>query len=142
MADDDPDDRLLVVQALDQSGFACDFRAVNDGEQLLAYLRREGSFAVGPPPPFPGLILLDLNMPRMDGRAALRAIRADPRLRLLPVVVFTTSTSPVDVQVSYELGANSYIAKPPGFDGMVTVMKALGDYWLDVVTPPLDRMSS
>jgi len=136
IADDDPDDRLLVSDAIAECGFICDPRFVEDGEQLLDYLRRKGPFADSTLSPRPGLILLDLNMPKKDGREVLREIKEDAGLRLIPVVVLTTSTAESDVEESYELGANSYIVKPDSFTRLVVAMKVIGKYWFELVEPP------
>lgn len=136
MADDDPDDRLLAQEAMAESRLRNDFRFVENGVELLDYLNRRGAFADPAASPLPGLILLDLNMPKMDGREALRQIRADPALRRIPVVVMTTSREQADVTRTYELGVNSFIVKPVTFEGMVEVMKALGKYWFEIVELP------
>lgn len=136
MADDDAGDQLLARDALQESRLRNDLRFVADGEELLAYLRREGRYADPGTSPRPGLVLLDLNMPRMDGREALARIKADPALRSIPVVVMTTSDLPDDVAASYASGANSYIAKPITFEGLVTVMRELGRYWMEIVELP------
>lgn len=133
MAEDDPDDRLLARDALEQSRVLNELCCVEDGEELMRYLRHE--------PPYedsvrPGLILLDLNMPKMDGREALREIKADPALRRIPVVVLTTSKAEEDLVRSYDLGAASFISKPVTFDGLVELMKALGRYWIEFVELP------
>jgi CheY-like chemotaxis protein len=136
MADDDPDDRLLAADALRESRVTNDLRFVEDGEQLLDYLRRRGPWADPAASPRPGVILLDLNMPRMDGREALAEIKADPELRRIPVVVLTTSRAEADVLGSYDLGANSFITKPVTFAGLVEAMRALGRYWIEIVELP------
>ncbi len=136
MADDDPDDQLLTRDALAESRLRNELRFVNDGVELLDYLRNRDQFADPARFPRPGLILLDLNMPRMDGREALRQIRADRKLRAIPVVVLTTSQAHEDVVRSYELGVNSFIRKPVTFAGMVEVMRALGNYWFQIVELP------
>lgn len=136
MADDDEEDCLLTRDALSESGAPIEFATVPDGEQLLAYLRNEGPYAAAPRPQ---LVLLDLNMPRLDGREALRAIKSDPALRAIPVVVLTTSRAEEDVVRSYQLAANSYISKPVTFAGLVRVMKSLGHYWFDIVDLPGSR---
>jgi two-component system response regulator len=136
MAEDDADDRLLVREAFEESRLINELRFVEDGEELLEYLRREGRYAGSDPAPRPGLILLDLNMPRMDGREALKAIKADPDLRRIPVVVMTTSKAEEDIFRSYDLGASSYITKPVTFDRLVDLMKALGRYWIEFVEFP------
>ena len=139
MADDDDDDRLLAVDALKESKVAGQLEFVANGEELLDYLCHRGKFAHRCGAPRPGLILLDLNMPRMDGREALREIKADPELRRIPVVVLTTSKADTDVGAIYDLGANSFISKPFQFDALVDVMKALGQYWFQTVELPTPK---
>jgi CheY-like chemotaxis protein len=134
LADDDADDRLLVQEALSEAGVSSDLHFVQDGEDLLAYLKTSGS--AGSPKPRPELILLDLNMPLKDGREVLRDIRADQSLRRIPVVVFTTSKADTDIRQMYELGANSFITKPTGFTDLVVLMKQIADYWFDTVHIP------
>jgi CheY-like chemotaxis protein len=136
MADDDPDDRQLTHEAFTESRLANDLRFVEDGEQLLAYLRREGKYADPAVSPRPGLILLDLNMPKVDGREALQAIKADPRLRKIRIVVMTTSKAEEDILRTYDLSASSYITKPVTFDALVDVIRVLGKYWLEIVELP------
>ena len=139
LADDDPDDRLLARQALEKSRLANDLRCVEDGEELLDYLRRRGKYADPKESPRPGLVLLDLNMPRKAGREALREIKSDPKLRDIPVVVLTTSKAEEDIARSYNLGVNSYITKPVKFSALVEVMRALGKYWFEIVELPGPR---
>jgi len=136
MADDDTDDQLLVADAFEEVRLANRLDFVNNGEELIAYLRREGHFANLLGEPLPGLILLDLNMPRMDGRQALEVIRADPQLRQLPVVLLTTSEAHSDLLQGYDLGANSYVVKPVRFESLVEVIREITDYWLTIVTLP------
>jgi CheY-like chemotaxis protein len=136
VADDDPDDRLLAQQALEKSRVANDLRFVEDGEELVDYLHRRGKYADPHTSPRPGLILLDLNMPRMDGREVLREIKSDPKLKDIPVVVLTTSKAEEDVARTYSLGVNSYITKPVKFSALVKVMKTLGEYWFEIVELP------
>jgi len=136
MAEDDPDDRLLAQEALEESRVINELHVVEDGQELMDYLCGRGDFADATTHPYPGLILLDLNMPRMDGREALQEIKADPRLRRIPVVVLTTSKSEEDLVRSYDLGASSYITKPVTFEGLVAVMKGLGQYWIEIVELP------
>ncbi len=136
MAEDDPDDRMLVGDALRESRLLNDLHCVENGEELLDYLRHTGQYADPSTSPTPGLILLDLNMPRMDGREALRAIKADPDLRRIPIVVLTTSKSEQDVLRSYDLGASSYVCKPVTFQTLVEVMRDLGRYWFEIVELP------
>jgi CheY-like chemotaxis protein len=136
LADDDADDRMLARDALVESRVANDLHFVEDGEQLLDYLYRRGQYASPESSPRPGLILLDLNMPRKDGREALQEIKADPSLRHIPIVVLTTSKAEEDIYRTYDLGVNSFITKPVTFDGLVKVMKVLGRYWFEIVELP------
>ena len=136
MADDDEDDRLLTREAMEEARLINDLRFVEDGVELLQYLRREGLFAKPGAAPRPGLILLDLNMPRKDGRTALREIKADPALRQIPVVVLTTSRAEEDVLRSYDLGAASFISKPAGFHSLMEMVTVLGQYWSGIVSLP------
>ena len=139
LADDDEDDRLMTRDALRDARLHNDLRMVIDGVELLAYLRREGPYADPDASPRPGMILLDLNMPRMDGREALAAIKQDPALRSIPVVVLTTSKAEEDVLRSYDLGVNSFITKPVTFLGLVEVMKVFSRYWLEIVDLPVEN---
>jgi CheY-like chemotaxis protein len=138
MADDDPDDCLLVKRAFKTSKLCNDLRFVNDGEDLMDYLYQRGKYKEPGQAPRPGLILLDLNMPRKDGREALKEIRTDATLREIPVVVLTTSKDEEDILRSYNLGANSYITKPVTFEGLVEVIKSLGKYWFEIVELPIE----
>ena len=138
MADDDADDRLLAQDAIGEAHINSELRFVENGEELLDYLFRRGRFT-NMDTPRPGLILLDLNMPKKDGREALREIKANPELRRIPVVVLTTSKADTDISQIYDLGANSFIAKPVSFDSLVNVMKTLGLYWLDTVELPAPK---
>jgi CheY-like chemotaxis protein len=139
MADDDPDDRALARDALVESRLRNEMVFAEDGQQLLDYLRRQGKFAPPAHAPRPGLILLDLNMPRMDGREALKEIKGDPELRRIPIIVLTTSKAEEDVFRSYDLGASSFITKPVTFSSLVDTMRSLGRYWLEIVELPDDR---
>ena len=136
MADDDADDRLLAKDALAECQLAGDLHFVENGEELLDYLHRRGNYTQLADSPRPGLILLDLNMPKKDGREALREIKADPALRKIPVVVLTTSKADTDIGRIYELGANSFISKPVSFESLVDVMKTIGRYWFEIVELP------
>ena len=136
LADDDADDRMMAGEALAESRLANDLRFVEDGEELMDYLHRRGRFSDPSDAPRPGLILLDLNMPRKDGREALSEIKSDPELRKIPVVVLTTSQAEEDIYRTYDLGVNSFITKPVMFESMVAVMKALGKYWFEIVELP------
>jgi len=133
MADDDEEDRLLARDALRESRLLNDLRFVEDGEELMDYLHCRGRYSDHESAPRPGLILLDLNMPRKDGREALAEIKADPELKKIPVVILTTSKREEDIVRSYLDGANSFIVKPVTFEGLVEVMRAVGHYWLDIV---------
>jgi two-component system, response regulator len=139
IADDDADDRMMAGEALAESRLANDLRFVVDGEELMDYLLRRGKFAPPYDAPRPGLILLDLNMPRKDGREALKEIKADPVLRSIPIVVLTTSQAEEDIYRTYDLGVNSFITKPVMFESLVDVMKALGKYWFEIVELPSVR---
>ena len=136
LADDDPDDRQLTRDAFVENRLANDLDCVEDGEELLDYLHRRGKHADQANKPLPGLILLDLNMPRKDGREALREIKADPELRRIPIVVLTTSKAEEDILRSYDLGVNSYVTKPVTFKSLVELVKVLGRYWFEVVELP------
>jgi CheY-like chemotaxis protein len=139
VADDDEEDCMLIRDALVESRLVNEMVFVHDGEQLLDYMYQRGEYADPVTSPRPGLILLDLNMPRKDGREALLEIKADPNLRKTPVVVLTTSQAEEDVCRSYDLGVNSYITKPVTFDSLVDTMRVLGHYWLEIVElPPQD----
>jgi CheY-like chemotaxis protein len=135
MAEDDEEDRMMARDALAEAAANVELRCVENGEELLDYLRKRGRWA-GSDAPMPGLILLDLNMPRKDGREALREMKADPLLRRLPVIVLTTSREEDEVARSYDLGANSFVRKPVSFDGLVAVMRTIGVYWFDTVELP------
>jgi CheY-like chemotaxis protein len=137
LADDDADDRMMASDALEESRLANDLRCVEDGEELMDYLHRRGKFAPPNDAPRPGLILLDLNMPRKDGREALKEIKAEPELRSIPVIVLTTSKAEEDIYRTYDLGVNSFITKPVNFESLVAVMKALGKYWFEIVELPV-----
>ncbi len=141
-ADDDMDDQLLVKEALEESRLLNDLRFVCDGEELMDYLHRRGKWTDPESSPRPGLILLDLNMPRKNGREALAEIKRDPDLRRIPIVVLTTSKAEEDIYRSYDLGVNSFISKPVTFAGMTGVMKALGAYWFEIVELPPEAQLS
>jgi len=136
MADDDADDRLMTKEAFDESRLINDLRFVEDGVELMDYLKRQGKYSDPATSPRPGLILLDLNMPKKDGREALEEIKADPNLKNIRVVILTTSKAEEDIFRSYNLSATSYITKPVTFGGMVEMVKTLGKYWLEIVELP------
>ena len=140
LADDDLDDCLLIKDALVEARLANDLHFVYDGEELLDYLYRRGQYTDPINSPRPGLILLDLNMPKKDGREALQEIKATPHLRHIPIVVLTTSKAEEEIYRSYDLGANSFISKPVTFATLVDAMKTLGRYWFEIVElPPIGR---
>jgi two-component system response regulator len=136
MADDDPDDRQMTREAFDASRVVNDLRFVEDGVELMDYLCRRNRYSDPTTSPKPGLILLDLNMPKKDGRQALAEIKADPQLRNIRVVVMTTSKAEEDILRTYDLGASSYVTKPVTFNALVDVIATLGRYWLEIVELP------
>jgi CheY-like chemotaxis protein len=133
MADDDADDRLMAKEALEVSGLLNEMRFVEDGVELFAYLSQQGRYQGAPRP---GLILLDMNMPRKNGRETLRELKAHPDFKRIPVVILTTSQADEDIKLGYDLGASSYITKPVTFEGLVAVMQTLGKYWIEIVRSP------
>ena len=136
MADDDPDDRLLAREAFEESRLRNNLSFVNDGVELMDYLHRRGKFSNPHESPKPGLILLDLNMPRKDGREALKEIKSNDLLRRIAIVVLTTSDAEEDIVSSYELGVSAYIRKPVTFDGLISVIKSIGKYYVEIVELP------
>ncbi|EAU63196.1 two-component response regulator [Stigmatella aurantiaca DW4/3-1] len=136
MADDDADDRELAREALRVSQVPSDLRCVEDGEELLEYLSRSGRYSDPRTAPSPGLILLDLNMPRMDGREVLRTLKKDPLLKRIPVIILSTSRRDEDVLKSYDLGANCFITKPGSFSELIQVMKVLDACWIQIAELP------
>ena len=136
MADDDPDDRELAREAFAECRLANDVHYVEDGEELMDYLCRRGKYGDLQEAPLPALILLDLNMPRKDGREALKEIKSNPELRRIPIVVLTTSKAEEDILRTYDLGVNSYVTKPVTFESLVETIKVLGKYWFEIVELP------
>ncbi|MFO7985048.1 MAG: response regulator [Desulfatiglandaceae bacterium] len=136
MVDDDPDDYYLTKAALEESGAQTELYLVADGQELLDYLFCQGKFADSERAAHPSLILLDLNMPIKNGKEALTALKADPGLRQIPVVIYTNSTAEEDIVSSYQLGASSYIPKPASFQSLVETMGTLSRYWLDIAMLP------
>jgi len=136
VADDDADDRMLIGEAFEESRLANELRFVCDGEELMDYLYRRGRYAEPDAAPRPGLVLLDLNMPGKNGRDALAEIKAEARLRQIPIVIFTTSQAEEDIYRSYDLGVNSYITKPVTFEALVELVRTLGRYWFEIVELP------
>ena len=139
LVDDDLEDRQLIREAFAENRLANEIFCVNDGEEMMDYLHRRGRYSELKKAPLPGLILLDLNIPRKDGRETLKEIKADPELRRIPVVVLTASHAEEDILQSYDLGANSYMAKPTTFKSLVNLVKVLGQYWFEVVRLPKDE---
>lgn len=133
MADDDPDDRFMTQEAFNEAKLMNDFRFVEDGEELMDYLYQRGKYSDPKSAPRPGIILLDLNMPRKDGREVLSETKADANLRRIPVVILTTSKEEEDIIHAYNLGSNSYITKPVSFKELVVIIKSLASYWLEIV---------
>jgi CheY-like chemotaxis protein len=136
MADDDTDDCLMTREALATAGLRNELRTVSDGQELMEYLLHQGKYTDPASAPRPGLILLDLNMPRKNGHEALQEIKSHPDLKRIPVVILTTSQAEQDIYATYSQGANSYIAKPVSFENLVKIMETIGSYWLEIVTPP------
>ncbi len=136
IADDDADDRLMISDALLESRLANNLKFVENGVELMDYLLHQGKFADQIQNPRPGLILLDLNMPKMDGREALKAIKENPELKRIPVVVLTTSKAEEDVYRTYNLGVNSFVTKPVTFNSLVNTVREIGRYWFEIVELP------
>jgi CheY-like chemotaxis protein len=136
LADDDEEDRTMTIEALRERRVANEIRCVSDGQELVDYLFRRGAYAGTQDAPMPGLILLDLNMPRKDGREALAEMKTDPIIRSIPVVVLTTSRAEEDIVRTYDLGVNSFISKPVTFTGLVQAMDVFSRYWLEIVELP------
>ena len=136
IADDDPDDRMMTQAALEESYLLNSLYFVENGQDLMDFLKRRGKYTDPATSPRPDLILLDLNMPRKDGREALMEIKADPDLRAVPIIVLTTSKSEEDILKSYDLGVNCFISKPVLFEELINVMRSIGQYWFDIVKLP------
>jgi len=142
IADDDAEDRMLVKDALEESKLINNIKFVENGEELLDYLHNKGKFADKNQNPTPGLILLDLNMPKKDGREALKEIKEDPILKVIPVVVLTTSKAEEDILKTYNLGVSSFITKPVTFTALVKIMETLSKYWFEIVELPQAKDSN
>lgn len=136
MAEDDPDDRMFSKDALEEANLPISLEVVEDGTELMDYLFNRGRYEDPHSCPLPGLILLDLNMPKKDGREALQEIKADPRLRHIPVIVLTTSRAEEDILKSYDLGVSGYITKPVTYQRLINIMRVIGEYWFEVVELP------
>ncbi len=139
LVEDDPEDRYLIGEALTECRISHELQVVENGEQLLDYLYRRGEYSDANMYPRPGLILLDLNMPLMDGREVLEVIKKDENLRQIPVVVFTNSKSEEDISRSYDLGVNGYVTKPVSYIGLLNAINAIGTYWLQIASLPPDK---
>jgi CheY-like chemotaxis protein len=142
LVDDDEEDLQMTQEALRESRLGNNLRTTSDGEELMDYLLRRGRYADPSDSPVPGLILLDLNMPKKDGREALAEIKANPDLRQIPVIVLTTSKAEEDIFRSYDLGVNSFITKPVTFAGLVDAMRVLSQYWFEIVELPDGRATA
>ncbi len=142
MCDDDPDDRLLIEEALIEARLSNEIDFTKNGKDLLDCLNHTGDYADIPTAPLPNLILLDLNMPQMDGREVLKKVKSNPRLNSIPIIVLTTSTDIQDISKAYALGASSFIVKPNTFETLVEVIKAVTCYWFKVVTLPIPPVPS
>lgn len=138
MVEDDPDDIYLIGEAIDECQLDARVFIVQDGEELMDFLYNRGKFLSKEKYPHPDLILLDLNMPRKDGREALKEIKQDPLLRGIPVVVLTTSKSEKDLETMYALGASGFVTKPVSFTGLRESIEKIGNYWLSAVSLPED----
>jgi two-component system, response regulator len=138
MADDDPDDRMLMQEALAENKIANSIYFVENGEELLDYLNKTGKYK-NEKCVTPGIIFLDLNMPKVDGRQALKHLKADPLLRKIPIIILTTSKAELDILESYELGVNSFISKPVRFDELVEVTREISTYWFGTVSLPASK---
>ena len=136
LVEDDRADQELTRRALEESKLHNELRIIEDGEEALAYLFRHGKYKNPAISPRPDLLLLDLNLPRVDGRQVLEEIRADESLRCMVVVVLTTSRQEKDIRRSYELGCNSFITKPSRMDQFIRVVQTMGEYWFQIVTLP------
>jgi len=137
IAEDDPDDRQWIKEALAKCQFEQQIRFVVDGEELMDILLHRGKYTDTGNLAYPGLILLDLNMPKKDGRESLKEIKSDPRIRHIPIIILTTSRAEEDTFRTYNLGANTVIHKPVTFDKLVQIMQTLTDYWFRTAELPL-----
>ena len=136
VADDDADDRMMIKDAFDESKLGNPVDFVEDGVELMEYLHRQGKWTHLTNQPFPGFILLDLNMPRKDGRTVLKEIKESSELHRIPIVILTTSKAEEDIIRTYNLGVNSFICKPVSFDKLVDIVKTVGHYWIEIVALP------
>ncbi|MBM9502359.1 response regulator [Leptospira sp. 201903071] len=137
VAEDDPDDRLLMTEGFRENNLANPLHFVKDGEELFDFLKNQGEYSDIRKYPRPGFILLDLNMPKMDGREVLKSIKSIPEFKKIPVIVLTTSREEEDMLQTYDLGANSFIRKPVDFNAFMETIRTLGEYWLEIVELPI-----
>ncbi|MBC5994861.1 response regulator [Pontibacter cellulosilyticus] len=142
LADDDAEDRMLICEAMEEANAASDIKFVENGEELMDYLLNQGRFEDKQEFPAPSIILLDLNMPKKDGREALLEIKQHQHLRFIPVIILTTSSAEEDVIRTYQLGVNSYITKPTSFTSLVDLLATITKYWLEIVKLPSNCLSS
>ncbi len=140
LAEDDPEDRYLIGEALTECRISHELRVVENGEQLIDYLYRRRPYTDDIESPLPGLIILDLNMPLMDGREVLEVIKADPGLKRIPVVVFTNSKADEDILRSYDLGVSGYFTKPVSYMGLLNTINAISTYWLKMASLPPEEL--
>lgn len=138
IVEDSPEDFEATVRGLKKAGLANPVYHCEDGDEALDFLNREGAYADHASAPRPGIILLDLNLPGTDGREVLAAVKANPHLKTIPVIVLTTSTDEIDIERCYQAGANSYVHKPVGLEGFMTALQRLKDYWFEIVVFPKD----
>jgi len=136
LAEDDDDDYLITLDALSELGLEKNVKRVKDGDELMKYLLHQPPFEQEDDSPTPDMIFLDLNMPRKDGREALKEIKSNSELKKIPIIILTTSNSPDDIASTYEYGANSYIQKPDSYDRFIEIFRIINDYWLDIVKLP------
>ncbi len=136
LVEDNPADMDLTIDALAQSKWPTNISMVSDGAEAMAFLRREGKYAAAARP---NLVLLDLNLPRKDGRSVLSEVKKDPALRRIPIVIFSTSQAPLDIERCYELGANSYVSKPPNLRDWMAAVTLLKEFWIGCACLPREE---
>ena len=140
LAEDDPDDRLLIRRAFHAVAPESTLTMVPDGEEVLDYLNRRGQYKEPETSPWPSLILLDLNMPRKDGHQVVREIKAVADFRSIPIVILSTSVSDQDIMLSYDLGVNAFISKPPSFSKLKKTVRSISDFWFEIVKLPPEQL--
>lgn len=139
VAEDDDDDFLLIEEAFQDAQILNPYMRVKDGAELLDFLERKEPYQEYKNSPLPSIILLDLNMPKIDGRLALETIRKNPKFKSIPVIILTTSKAQEDIIASYEIGANSYIRKPINFPDLIEVMQTFKKFWIEIVELPINK---